>query len=176
MLAKLQRLVSTRRVFLRRATGVLLLASGGWLLARLFLPRRPRPAEVESFAAFVDTLLPDGEIPGARRTGIVEPLLRHCESDRHGRRALIEGVAILDREARRRGAATFATLDVGARTAIVEGFARADQQSVPGFLYRTVRDRAMQLHYAPPAAWGPLRFSGPPQPNGHYDYQDPPDV
>src|SRR5512144_3286260 len=96
MLERWRQRVWTRRVFLRRATGLLLLGSGAWVFARLLLPRRLRPVEVESFAAFVDTLVPDGEIPGGRRTGIVEPLLRYCESTRQRRRALVEGVAMLD--------------------------------------------------------------------------------
>lgn len=176
MLETLRQLMWTRRVFLRRATGLLLLGSGAWIFARLLLPRRLQPVEVESFTAFVDTLVPDGEIPSGRRTGIVEPLLRYCESTRQRRRALVEGVAMLDAAARRSGAASFATLDLATRTAIVEGFEAAAEGSVPHFLYRTARDRALQLHYATPLTWGPLKFSGAPQPNGHYDYEDPPDV
>jgi hypothetical protein len=62
------------------------------------------------------------------------------------------------------------------REEIVEECAQAEEGTVPRFLYRTVRDRAMELYYSQPAAWAPLRFAHPPQPEGYLDYWQRPDV
>ena len=53
---------------------------------------------------------------------------------------------------------------------VVEDFARAEEGSVPRFLYGIVRDRAMQLHYTNAAAWRVVQFLRPPQPRGYRDY------
>jgi len=159
-----------RRDLLRFGAGLLSLATGTWLFKRVYLPRRLNASEVETFSAFVDALIPDGEFPGARRTGIIEPLLAECQTGRHRRRALVEGLRRLDREAARQGAAPFARLGPAQRERIVADLARQRRGSIPFFLYRTVRDRALELHYAHPAAWKAVGFPHPPQPQGYADY------
>lgn len=166
----------TRRDFLRVTTSIALLATGGWILKRVFLPHRLRPVEVEAFAALLDTLIPDGELPGAGRSAIVEPLLAECQARRQTRRALVEGVRLLEREAVRRGASRFAALDQQGREEIVAILAQADAGSLPHFLYRTVRDRAMQLHYSRPAVWRALGLPHPPQPRGYVNFWQAPHV
>jgi len=166
----------TRRDVLRLSAGSLSLAAGAWLLKRVYLPRRLNAAEVATFSAFVDTLIPDSEFPGARRTGVVEPLLAECQRERRRRRALVEGMHWLDREARRQEATPFARLEPATREQIVADLARQEKGSVPHFLYRTVRDRALQLHYAHPAVWKTIGFPHPPQPRGYTDYWKRPDA
>lgn len=164
----------TRRSLLQGALGATLIATGAWILQRVYFPRRLAAAEVETFAALLDTLIPDGEFPGTRQTGILASLLRTCESQRQTRRAVLEGVHLLDRKSRALGARNFVTLDARQRAVVVEECALAAERTLPRFFYRTVRDRAMQLHYSQKVAWKLLRFDHPPQPDGYLDYWKPP--
>ena len=143
----------TRRSFPRRALGLGLIASGAWMLKRVFLPRRLRPSELETFAAFVDTLIPGATSPEAAGGGLVESLLAECQSDRQRRRALVEGVQWLDRAARQRREASFVALDRDEREAVVAEMESAEEGTLTRFFYRIVRDPAMRLHYARAAVW-----------------------
>jgi len=155
---------------LRRALGLALLVTGVGFLKRVFLPRRLAPSEVESFATFLETLIPDGEFPGARRTLQVADLVRELEATRQKRRALVEGVALLDRHAEEWGSPSFAVLSHHRRAEVVAGFAAEEEGSVPRFFYRVVRDRAMELHYSRSLAWKALGLPHPPQPTGYRHY------
>jgi hypothetical protein len=99
-----------------------------------------------------------------------------CASKRQTRRALVEGLQVLNRTARSRGAPDFVALASDQRHAVLEACARAAPGSVPEFFYRTVRDRAMQLAYSHPITWKRLGFAHPPQPEGYLNYWEPPDV
>ncbi|MFI5397094.1 MAG: gluconate 2-dehydrogenase subunit 3 family protein [Candidatus Binatia bacterium] len=167
---------SSRRSLLRAGLALALLATGGWILRRVYLPRRLKPAEVDTLAALLDTLIPGGEFPGARQTGFLDRLLRECDSKRQTRRALVEGVQLLDSKAGGRGASGFLGLEPQQREEVVEECARGADGTLPRFFYRTVRDRAMQLHYSQPATWKPLRFDHPPQPEGYLNYWQKPDA
>lgn len=167
---------SSRRSLLQAGLALALLATGGWILKRVYLPRHLRPAEVETLAALLDTLIPEGEFCGARRTGFLDRLLRECDSKRQTRRALVEGVQCLDSKAKTRGASGFLGLASQQREDVVEECARAADGTLPRFFYRTVRDRAMQLHYSQLVTWKPLRFDHPPQPEGYLDHWQKPDA
>lgn len=147
-----------------------------WILKRVFLPRQLRPSEIETFAAFLNTLIPDGEFPGAQRTGLLERLLAECEAQRQTRHALLEGIELLEYKARQRGGMPFASLPSDERERLVDECAQADDGTVPRFFYRVVRDRAMQLHYADPAVWQPFGPPHPPQPEGYPAYWQKPNV
>jgi hypothetical protein len=168
--------VRTRRSVLRTLTGVMLIGAGGWILRIVLIPRRLKAAEMETMSVLLDTLIPDGEFPGARRTGILEPLLRECASTRQSARALLRGVQWLEHEARAHGAAEFRGLALRDREQISEKCAAAAEGTLPRAFYRTVRDRAMRLHYAHPLAWKRVGLPHPPQPYGYPNYWAAPDV
>lgn len=159
-----------RRALLQRSVGLALFVTGAWILKRVFLPRNLGSSEVESFAAFLDTLIPDGELPGARRTVRIEDLIRELRESRQKRRALVEGVVWLDRHAKREGGASFAALSYEQRERIVATLAETKEGTVPWFFYRFVRDRVMELHYSRAVAWKALGLEHPPQPRGYLDY------
>jgi len=150
--------------------------AGAWILRRVFFPPRFDAGEVQTLLALLDTLIPEGEFPGARRTSILASLLRACESERRTRRALREGVHLLDRQARALEARSFVELDEGRRADVVNECARAADGTLPRFFYRTVRHRAMQLHYGQRMAWSSMRLDHPPQPDGYPDYWRQPDA
>ena len=164
----------TRRLLLQRALAVLSLLVGGRILWRVFLPARVGPRERATLAGVLDTLIPDGDFPGARRTGVLERLVTECEATRQTRRALVEGAALVEAAARRRGAVSFAALGDAQRAAILADCAAAANESLPWFFFRTVRDRAMRLHYAHPLARKAAGLDHPPQPLGYVEYWQPP--
>jgi hypothetical protein len=168
--------VRTRRSVLRTLAGVMLIGAGGWILRIVLIPRRLKPAEVETVSVFLDTLIPDGEFPGARRTGILEPLLRQCASTRQTARALMRGVQWLEQQARINGGTEFRALPFKDRERIVARCAAAAEGTLPRVFYRTVRDRAMRLHYAHPLAWQRAGLPHAPQPYGYPDHWTAPDV
>lgn len=172
----LWQILLTRRSLLRRFTATVLLLAGGRILWRVFLPGRIGPSERERLAAVLDTLIPDGEFPGARQTGVLDALIAECEPVRQSRRAVVEGLALLDQQARRFGADSFASLTTVQREAALLECAAAEPGSLPWFFFRTVRDGAMRLHYSHPLAWRAVGLSHPPQPQGYADYTQAPRV
>jgi hypothetical protein len=168
--------VRTRRSVLRTLIGVMLIGAGGWILRVVLFPRRLKPAEVETLSVFLDTLIPDGEFPGARRTGILEPLLRECASTRQTARALLRGVQWLEQQARAHGGTEFRGLPLKDREQVVARCAAAAEGSLARVFFRTIRDRAMRLHYAHRLAWQRVGLPHPPQPYGYPTYWAAPDV
>lgn len=166
----------SRRRFLRRGAALIAVLVGARILWRVFLPGRLADSQRATLAVVLDTLIPDGRFPGARRTGVLEPLLAECAATRQTQRALIEGADLIDAKARRRGAASFAALDEPERVAVLSECAAAEIGSLPWFFFRTVRDRSMHLHYAHPLARTAVGLERPPQPGGYVDYWQTPHV
>lgn len=166
----------TRRSVLRAGVGAVLVGFGGWLLQRVYFPRRLAAVDRETLAALMDVLGPTAEFPPPLRAALLERLVEDGESKRQTRRALVEGVRLLNHAARDRGARDFVTLDRDQQEAVVEACAAAAEGSLPLFFYRTVRGRTMQLVYSQPLAWRRLRFPHPPQPDGYPNYREPPDA
>lgn len=165
----------TRRAFLQGVLGAAFIAAGAWIIERVYFPRRLSADEIETVAALLETLIPDGEFSGARQTELLANVIRAYESKRQTRRALLEGVHLLDHKAREHGARNFLTSEVRQRAAVVEECARAAAGTLPHFFYRTMRDRAMRFHYSHAVTWKPLRFAHPPQPDGYLNYWQVPD-
>jgi hypothetical protein len=135
-----------------------------------------RRREEELLGALLDILIPDGEVPGHRATGILEAVLEDFRSNAQTHKALLDGMELLDEAARRQGGAGFLALDHVGRVRVVEELARSEQ-GTPGWLfYGFLRERAMLRHYADPMAWSALGFHHPPQPRGYYDYREPPSL
>ncbi len=160
----------TRRQLLRWSIGAVLIGSGGWILKDVFLPRRLDSEEIATLDSLLATILPDTS------TALRERLLGSLEKQRQKRRALVEGVALLERGAANHGAADFRNLNRALRESVVAELAAAPDGSMPRFFYRVVRDRAFELYYSRSTSWPPLRFPHPPQPDGYPDYQEPPDA
>lgn len=161
----------TRRSVLRVLAGLGLLATGLTLLKRTLLrPRLFTPSQRETLAVVLTTLLPDGEFAGRRRTQLLERVLPLLQADTTTQRGLAAGLEFLEAQAGAHGAHSFAALGPEQRATILTACADAADGTPEHFLYRTVRDRAMRVHYADPSTWGPLRFAHPPQPRGYPDY------
>ncbi|MFI5181288.1 MAG: gluconate 2-dehydrogenase subunit 3 family protein [Thermoanaerobaculia bacterium] len=166
----------TRRDFVRGLLGAAALAAGAWILKRVFLPGRLSASDRATLETLLDTLIPDGRYPGHRATGVLPKLLPELEGSRQTRRALIEGIELLDRGARRVGSPSFRELAPPKRAELVREIARAEEGTLPRFFYQSVRNRAMEIHYANPASWEALRFTHAPQPEGYPDFAERPGV
>lgn len=165
-----------RRELFQGLLGATALAAGAWILKRVFLPGRLSAPGHASLEAFLDTLIPDGRFPGHRTTGVLPKLLPELEESRQTRRALVEGVELLERGARRAGSPSFRELDPARRDALVREIAGFEEGTLPRFFYQSVRNRAMEIHYASPAAWKSLGLPHAPQPEGYPDFAERPGV
>lgn len=165
---------TTRRTLFRYAVGGAAIVAGLAVLKRVFLPGSLNDDGRAAFAAFLDTLLPQGELPGWRTSGVMPRLVDDLARRRQSRRALVEGVAWLDAQARARFDTRFAALGVDQREVVVAAAEHEPAGTIPHYFYRIVRDRAMELHFAHPAVWRALGLPHPPQPDGYRDFAEAP--
>ena len=164
----------SRRDLLRYALAGAAITAGLVVLKRVFVPAGLSEGGRATFEALLDTLLPEDGLPGWRATRVMPRLAEEIARNRRGRRALVEGVAWLDREARSRHGAAFASLAASDRAAIVRAAEEEGLGTVPHYFYRVVRDRAMQLHFAHPAVWRAIGLPHAPQPEGYLDFAEAP--
>jgi hypothetical protein len=164
----------TRRDLLRYAIGGALIAGGGWTIVRVVFPPRLGGSRLRTLEALLDVVLPEGDLPGHRTTGVMPSLVTHLEAKRSTRRALGDGLRHLERRARSAGAGGFAELDPAARVRLFAACGDQPDGSLLRFFYRTVRDEAMRLHFAQPEVWRRVGLPNPPQPDGYPHYSDPP--
>lgn len=164
----------TRRELIARLIGLGMLAAGAFFLRRILFPRRLEGESLRTFEAFLDTLLPETELPSWRATGVMPRLLEELSAERKTRRALAEGVEWLDAEARRRKGARFFLAGEEARIAVVAAAEASPAGSIPAFFYRVTRDQAVRLHYSHPAVWRKIGLPHAPQPDGYWDFEDAP--
>jgi hypothetical protein len=151
----------SRRKFLRLTLGVGLLASSGYILKDIFLPSQLDIAERRTFTAFLDTLIPSDETPGALKLGVAEKILNKASQDAQYRRLIRKGCAWLDRKARGRGGAGYSSLDEGNREVVMGELVGVAAVSVPGIFFEQMRSDALFHYYAHPASWRGLGYKGP---------------
>jgi hypothetical protein len=164
----------SRRDLLRYAIGGALLAGGGWTIVRVVFPPRLSESRLRTFEALLDVVIPEGDLPGHRTTGIMSALVTQLEANRNSRRALGDGLRHLERRARSVGADGFAELDPVARMRLFAACGDQPDGSLLRFFYRTVRDGAMRLHFSQPVVWRRVGLPNPPQPDGYPLYSEAP--
>jgi len=133
------------------------------------LPPGPLRAALE---ALLETILPDGEYPGYRTTGVlahVTSVFILAQRPSPPLRDLLDG---LDRRARARADRDFAGLGPAERREVLLELERRPEAWALGF--GRLRTEAFNAHYAHPAVWKALGFRHPPQPSGYMDYQERP--
>ena len=135
-------------------------------------PVGARPPEWVALEATLETLLPGGEFPGHRETGVLTTLWSVAEGNGALRAKFQEGARLLDEAGG--GSGRFAAAGPTERARILQAFAHAAPATPQHAYYRFLRDQAMRLHYTHPASWGPLGFSQAPQPQGYPDYRQAP--
>ena len=148
---------------------------GAWALCRrLFWPTPARSPEYQTFAAYLDTLIPEDETPSATQVGVVEKILAKSTAEDPYQQLIKKGCAWLDAQAGQYDAVHFSALSEAQREAIVRLAADGQADRLPLRFFRQTQQDAFFYYYAHPQSWPSLGYTGPPQPQGFLDYTHPP--
>ena len=124
----------------------------------------PARNERATVAAFLDTILPRDSLSGsASDLGVHDKLLAFSRTDSNFSRLLDIGCQWLNMT----GGEPFAKLSGGQQNAIVSWMSAADWNEIPRRFYELVRQVAIELYYANPAAIHGLPIGRSPQPQGY---------
>lgn len=124
----------------------------------------PSAAEQATLAAFLDTLLPRDDLSGsATDLGIDRQLLEFSKTEPDFRKLVEFGCRWLNMT----GDVPFSALAGEQQIAIVDWMSRDDWNEIPRRFYELVRQVAVELYYANPAAAQGLALNRSPQPQGY---------
>lgn len=129
---------------------------------------------ITTLEAYLDTLIPADETPGATQLGVAEKIMAKAAENSEYRRLIEQGCDWLDGEVRKYGAGRFADLSAAQREQVVT-LAAAGKGGIPALIFfHETRDDAFFYYYAHPRSWSALGYAGPPQPKGFMNYAEPP--
>ena len=133
--------------------------------------RRPDPREhlVRSVAAVAEAMFPGDGLPGATELGLHLRVLAMADLEAQ----LAIGVSWLDRRAALQGAPDFLALDQSQRLAALDAAFASSDENIQRFVLG-LRFHLGMAYYAMPAIKSAFAYSGPPQPEGFADFQEPP--
>lgn len=160
-----------RRRVLRLFTGAALFASSAAILKSVFLPATLSSGERAILKAYLDTLIPDDDSPGAIALGIPEKMAAAAEKDRDYLRLLHIGCSWLDATS---GSNGFVSSVEAVREELLDQLEHSEIPSEEWVFYQRTRRDAFQHYYADPRTIAALDYPGPPQPVGFPDYGAPP--
>ena len=123
----------------------------------------------QTVKAIAGLMFPGDGLPGATELGIHDRIV--AMSDFHDMMA--DGVGWLDKWARGKNASDFLALDESARSAALEAAFASDEEDTKHFVV-TLRYYAGLNYYSEPLIKAAFPYTGPPQPEGFADFQDPP--
>ena len=151
--------------------GLLGLLGGATLWRHLTSFWRPSFGErtVQTVTAVTDLMFPGEGLPGATALGIHNRIV--AMPDFHSK--MTNGVDWLDRWATNQGASDFLALDEGARLAAVGAAFESDDDDARQFIV-AIRYYGVLNYYSEPVIKAAFSYTGPPQPEGFPDFQDPP--
>jgi hypothetical protein len=171
----------TETGYMRRREAITLLGltvsfGGAALLWRNVASRwRPdawRPGAPEhvtrTMAAVADLMIPGGELPSASQLDLHTRAMAIPELEP----LIADGVEVLDKQAVAQSGANFLALRESGRLSVADA-AFASSESARRFLL-ALRFHLMTAYYAEPVVKAAFAYTGPPQPDGFADFQDPP--
>jgi hypothetical protein len=124
----------------------------------------PSGEEQATLAAFLDTLLPRDQLSGsATELGVDRQLWAFSNTEPDFRKLVDYGCRWLNMT----GSTRFSVLASEQQIAVVDWMSRADWNEIPRRFYELVRQVAIELYYANPAALSGLPISRSPQPLGY---------
>jgi hypothetical protein len=164
----------SRRRFLGISLGAGMLAGLGFLFKKLFWSTPPRPAEFPTLAAYLDTLIPADETPGAVQLGVPDKIVAQAATNKGYQQLIQLGCAWLDEQARQQGVESFAALSEAQREQIVSLAAAEEEDALPRIFFDQTRSEVFLYYYAQPQTWRALGYTGPPQPLGFTNYTQAP--
>ncbi len=132
---------------------------------------RPRFSKhtAQTVTAVTDLLFPGDGLPKASELGIANRIIAMTDLSS----LLKDGTVWLDGQAKHQGAQNFLALDENAKLAAIETAFASQDEAARQFVYK-LRFHAGLLYYTEPVIKAVFPFTGPPQPNGFADFQDPP--
>jgi Gluconate 2-dehydrogenase subunit 3 len=143
---------------------------GATALWRTFWQPRFDKHTAQTVTVVTDLMFPgDGGLPGATELKIHDRLI--AMADLH--EAMAYGVAWLDVWAKSNGASDFLSLDEEARTAAIEAAFASEIEDARQFAI-LLRYHGGLNYYSEPRIKETFHYTGPPQPEGFPDFQDPP--
>jgi hypothetical protein len=144
-------------------------AAVAWRLLASFVRMDAREHIARSVAAVAEIMFPGDGLAGAAALGIHHQVLAMPDLQ-----ALIaKGVAWLDARAASKGMSNFLTLNEGDRLAALDAAFASDDDSIQPFVL-ALRYHLGTAYYATPAIKSAFAYTGPPQPDGFADFQQPP--
>jgi hypothetical protein len=123
----------------------------------------------QTVTAVTDLMFPGDGLPGANELGIQNRIV--AMSDLHA--LMTDGVAWLDSQAAHQGISDFLALDESGKLAAVEA-AFASKDAAASQFINKLRFHAGLNYYSEPVIKAAFPYTGPPQPKGFPDFQDPP--
>jgi hypothetical protein len=123
----------------------------------------------ETVKVITDLMFPGDGLPGAAELKIHDRLIAMPDL----RDSIVDGVSWLDSWAKTKGASDFLALDENSRTAAIDAAFASDIDDARQFAI-ALRYYAGLNYYADPVIKAAFPYTGPPQPDGFADFQDPP--
>ena len=162
-----------RRTFLQFIGLGAVTGLGGWLWTRYHDNRALTTNEQLTLKAFLDTLIPADDTPGAIDLDVHSRILAQAARNAHYRRLVHAGCRTLDNLALSSKSRPFHKLGLTPRDAVVHALVRSEGDKRHRFFDSTQR-RAFHFYYSDPRSWPGVCYAGPPQPRGFTDYKQPP--
>jgi gluconate 2-dehydrogenase subunit 3-like protein len=119
--------------------------------------------------AVTDLMFPGEGLPGATQLKIHDRIIAMADLQD----TMVDGVGWLDAWARSKGAADFLGLDQNSRAAAIDAAFASEIDDARQFAI-LLRYYAGLNYYADPVVKAAFAYTGPPQPDGFADFQDPP--
>ncbi len=125
--------------------------------------------------AFVNTMIPRDETPGALDAGVADAVMASVQSQPELTRLLETGLEALDRASRAHCGRPFASASTEDRQALLRVL--AEGRDPPGWgpggplvgrFWNVARGLIVRLFYASPAGWAEISFPGPSVDRGGY--------
>ena len=160
----------SRRDFLRFTVGGGLLAASAYLFKETFRPSQLSHYEERTLEAFLDTLIPDDETPGALQLGVAEKIKAKASEDNKYRLLIKKGCMWLNTMAGKLNSESFVSLREEERNAVLASALKRDAGSLQRTFLQQIRSDAFHYYYGHRGSWAQLGYYGPPQPNGFPDY------
>ena len=170
----------SRRRFLLASFAAGLVSTSQRILAAVvpptFLDSQPLDVKQSTcFQVWVDTLMPaDEDSPAASELGVPARVLEKAIANPDYLRLIRTGCRWLNHQAGKQGGQTFAELDEPGRERIVRLAEQAAAKSLPWAFFNYTRNDIFEFYYARAQSWEMLNYSGPPQPLGFKNHEQPP--
>lgn len=140
-----------------------------WRAVTSFWPPGFNEHTAETVKAITSLMFPGDGLPGATELKVHDRLIAMTDL----RDTMVDGVNWLDAWAKTKGASDFLALDENSKAAAIDAAFASDTEDARQFAI-TFRYYAGLNYYTDPVIKAAFPYTGPPQPDGFADFQDPP--